>query len=243
MPPSTRRRSRGERAWDDNARAWFAYVNSSADWSRRYLIEPGLKRLLGDVRGVRILDAGCGDGHFSRQLARRGARVTGVDYSARLIEIARSEEERRPRGIRYEVGDVTRRGGLGRGRFDVVLGCQVLMALPDYPAALREMARALHPAGRLVVTINHPCFLLPEDGNYFQSTAIWWKFFEGQVSPTAVYHRPLELYVAALGAAGLAITRVAEPRIAAAVARRKKMLKEARKSAIFLLLEARPVRG
>src|SRR6185295_8169989 len=45
--------------------------------------------LLGDVRGRTVLDFGCGSGQNSLLLARRGARVVGVDISASLIELAR----------------------------------------------------------------------------------------------------------------------------------------------------------
>src|SRR6266508_3605764 len=44
--------------------------------------------LLGDVAGHDVLDAGCGEGYLSRILAGRGARVTGVDLSPRLVELA-----------------------------------------------------------------------------------------------------------------------------------------------------------
>ena len=45
---------------------------------------------LGSVQGMRVLDAGCGEGHLARILAARGANVTAIDVSPRLIDIARS---------------------------------------------------------------------------------------------------------------------------------------------------------
>ncbi len=48
-----------------------------------------IERLLPDVRGTRALDVGCGTGRMSRYLADRGARVLGIDFSAKAIEIAR----------------------------------------------------------------------------------------------------------------------------------------------------------
>jgi SAM-dependent methyltransferase len=50
---------------------------------------PRLLALLGDVAGKTVLDLGCGEGGYARELARRGAAVTGVDGSARLIQVAR----------------------------------------------------------------------------------------------------------------------------------------------------------
>lgn len=64
--------------------------------------------LLGDVRGMRILDLACGHGRITRELARRGARVTGIDISVALLGRALSAEAQEPLGIIY-VKDTSRR--------------------------------------------------------------------------------------------------------------------------------------
>lgn len=76
--------------------------------------------LLGDVRGMRILDLACGHGRITRELARRGARVTGIDISVALLGRALSAEAQEPLGIIY-VKDTSRRirrcrGEVRRGR-------------------------------------------------------------------------------------------------------------------------------
>jgi 2-polyprenyl-3-methyl-5-hydroxy-6-metoxy-1,4-benzoquinol methylase len=53
--------------------------------------EVEIRRRLGDVNGLDVLDLGCGTGRMSRWLAAQGARVTGVDFSAGALAIARSE--------------------------------------------------------------------------------------------------------------------------------------------------------
>jgi 2-polyprenyl-3-methyl-5-hydroxy-6-metoxy-1,4-benzoquinol methylase len=236
MSRKTSAAARNEESWDRNARAWSAHVGGR-DLLRKLVIEPGLARALGPVEGRRVLDAGCGEGLYSRFMARRGARVTGVDFSAGLIDLAREEEARRPLGIRYRVGDLVRRGGMGRDRFDIVVACQVLVGISAPLAALVEMKRVLRPKGRILVVINHPCFLVPDDDNYFNEDPVWWKFFEGQVSKTALYHRTLESYATAFGKAGLAITNLVEPRLAAAAARRHKNLRPASVAPVVLIIE------
>jgi 2-polyprenyl-3-methyl-5-hydroxy-6-metoxy-1,4-benzoquinol methylase len=62
--------------------------------------------LLGNLDGLTILDAGCGEGYLSRVLASRSAKVTGIDVSPRLIQIAREKD---PDGaIEYRVGDLSK---------------------------------------------------------------------------------------------------------------------------------------
>jgi cyclopropane fatty-acyl-phospholipid synthase-like methyltransferase len=56
--------------------------------------------MIGDVRGRRILDAGCGHGYLSRMLAARGARVTGVEPAQALYDYAKEKEAAQPLGIR-----------------------------------------------------------------------------------------------------------------------------------------------
>ena len=48
--------------------------------------------ICGNVEGLALLDVGCGSGYFSRQMARRGARVRGVDSSPRMVALARDLE-------------------------------------------------------------------------------------------------------------------------------------------------------
>ena len=63
-------------------------------------------KLIGDVRGQRVLDVACGEGHFTRMLRRSGAaEVVGIDISQRMIDLAREQETSRPLGITCRVDD------------------------------------------------------------------------------------------------------------------------------------------
>jgi 2-polyprenyl-3-methyl-5-hydroxy-6-metoxy-1,4-benzoquinol methylase len=56
---------------------------------------------MGEIAGQRICDLACGQGRVARHLADLGARVVGIDLSAKLLAIARCSEESEPRGIEY----------------------------------------------------------------------------------------------------------------------------------------------
>ena len=106
--------------------------------------------LLGDVRGRTVLDFGCGSGQNSLLLARRGARVVGVDISASLIALA--ERRLRANGVggaaKFVVGsahDLPVRSD----SVDVVFGIAILHHL-DLAACAREVQRVLKPGGRAI---------------------------------------------------------------------------------------------
>jgi len=120
-----------------------------------------LGQLLGDCRGLTILDAGCGDGFHARRLMAAGAaRVTGIDVSAAMIDLAREQERVQPCGIQYlccaaeNLPDLF--GGAG---FDVVLASYLLHYAADASVLARmcqRLGNALAPGGRLVALVENP---------------------------------------------------------------------------------------
>lgn len=130
-------------------RAWRAGVLGRVTEAIEHQL---LGALLGDVAGRAVLDAGCGDGTFARELARRGAFVTGVDADADMI----AEAQVQAAGL---VGSGAARFQVGRiealpfpdASFDAVVAVTVLCLVPDPARAMAEMARVLKPGGILVV--------------------------------------------------------------------------------------------
>src|SRR3954463_3232826 len=73
---------------------------------RAHIERHTLLGLAGDVAGRAVIDLACGEGHYTRELRRRGAaRVVGVDLSAEMIRLAEAEEAREPLGVGYRAGD------------------------------------------------------------------------------------------------------------------------------------------
>ncbi len=113
---------------------------------------------VGSVDGLRALDIACGHGRMTRELARRGADVVGVDISAALIAKARAAEQERPLGIRYVQGDIASPVHSPLTDFDLVVCSFGLNDIDDPDAALDTISGALRPGGRFVASLLHPCF-------------------------------------------------------------------------------------
>ena len=126
----------------DEFTRWFSF-GLDRRWKAQLLAE--LAPYVGD--STRALDLACGTGDLAYALAARGARVVGIDASARMID----EAKRRVVSSRVEfvVGDMTALEHEDAS-VDVVTAGYALRNVPDYRRALREIARVLKPGGRLL---------------------------------------------------------------------------------------------
>ena len=94
-------------SWDQKAKEWHIQVGDEGDTNRRFNSDPVLWKFLGNnLNQKTVLDAGCGNGYLSRQLAKKGAIVTGVDISAKMIDIAKELTEKRDINVTYYVNSV-----------------------------------------------------------------------------------------------------------------------------------------
>jgi magnesium-protoporphyrin O-methyltransferase len=122
---------------DEKVSGIRATVRAGRDTMRSTL----LSWLPQDLRGRRILDAGCGTGAFSVEAARRGAQVLAIDLSPTLVQLARERLPQRLGAgeIRFEVGDML---DAGLGRFDHVVAMDSLIhyRAADTVAALSQLA-------------------------------------------------------------------------------------------------------
>jgi len=221
------------RYWDENAVAWAAEVRLGRDLAREFLNNPAFLAFVGDLNDQDVLDAGCGEGYNTRILARRGARMTGVDLSERMIALAREEERRQPLGIRYLHTSYADLGELADASFDAVVSFMALMDGPHFDRAMAESFRILRPGGRLAFSITHPCFITKGSrwlrdaegrkvqwvvGDYFNAAG-WvdrWRFTDAppEAPEFAVprFDRTLAEYLNTVLAAGLVLEQIAEPR-------------------------------
>lgn len=108
-----------------------------------------------DVAGKRLLDIGCGGGILSEAMARRGARVTGIDLGAAPLAVARLHLLESGLDVNYEQVSAEDHAAAHAGDYDVVTCLEMLEHVPDPASVLQACAQLLKPGGHLFVsTIN-----------------------------------------------------------------------------------------
>lgn len=105
-------------------------------------------------KGLRVLDVGCGGGFTTEFLAKRGARVAGVDRAVRIVEVAREHAREQGLTIDYRQG-VAESLPFTNETFDVVTCVDVLEHVADLKRTIDEISRVLKPDGLFLFdTIN-----------------------------------------------------------------------------------------
>lgn len=146
-------------SWDHVAEWYDQLVGERGSDHHERVILPGTLRLLGDVRGRRILDVACGQGILCRRLATLGARASGVDAAPRLIALAKSQASERP--IEYHVGDARRLADAVPGPFEGVTCIMALMNIDPLGPVMEGAASRLVSGGTFVAVMLHPAFRAP----------------------------------------------------------------------------------
>jgi SAM-dependent methyltransferase len=212
--------------YDNYAAEYAAYVDireQTGPDADPFGMLPHILGLLGDVTGQDILDAGCGEGYLARILAGRGARVTAVDLSPRLVELSQAKASAGE--IEYRVADLCEPCPDLVGRFDAVASYFVLNDVEQPRGFARTLALALRPGGRAVLGFNNPYDYVVRKGQgsaYFTTGGAVPCGLVSVGVPVSFYHHTLPEYLDAFLDAGLHLTKIVDvdhPNVAAQRAR------------------------
>ena len=212
------------RWWDADADDYHAEHGAflgDADfvWAPEALREQDA-HLLGDVRGKRVLEVGCGAAMCSRWLVGQGARPVAFDLSAGMLRQARAAAGRTGIDVPLVQADATYLP-FATAAFDVAF--TAFGAVPfvaDSARVMREVARVLRPGGRWIFATTHPirwCF--PDDpgpGGLTVATPYWERtpyveYDDDGVATYVEHHRTLGDRVREITAAGLRLVDLVEP--------------------------------
>ena len=252
------------RFWNGNAEVWTKLARAGYDVYRDHFNTPAFFTLLPDVTGLAGLDIGCGEGYNTRLLARRGARITGIDIAEDFVAYARKAESEEPLGIEYRVASAVALPFTDE-TFDFATGFMSFMDVPETDRVLAEAHRVLRPDGFLQFSICHPCFDTPhrrnlrdssgrtyaiEVGDYFhnlEGEVTEWLFSAAPPEATAGlpkflaprFTRTLSQWLNLLIDIGFRLERLAEPRPSNETVRKCPALQDSEVVSYFLHVRAR----
>jgi malonyl-CoA O-methyltransferase len=196
------------------------------------LEEPRVVELLGDVRGLDVVDLGCGTGRHAVRLAGAGARVTAVDFSEAMV--ARAAGKPGWAQVRFRAHDLTQPLPVANASFDRVLSCLVLEHIRDVESFFAECRRICRPTGFVLVSAMHPAMMLQGIQARFVDPGTG-----AEVRP-ASHTSTISDYVMAALRAGLSIDHLSEHAVGAELAARSPRAAKYLGWPMLLLMRLRP---
>jgi ubiquinone/menaquinone biosynthesis C-methylase UbiE len=171
-------------------------------------------RLLGDLRGKRVLDLGCGTGAAAIAFAQQGAIVIALDASDARLAHARERAERDEVKVEWRKGDLADLAFLRAESIDAAFSADAVAEVDDAARLFRQVQRVLKPNGPFVFSYEHPMALCigPSEAvarSYFEPGPI---DVERDGETARVYTRGIGEVFTELGRAGFRVDTVLEPR-------------------------------
>ncbi len=197
-------------AYQDLADHYAAHIETKPH--NAYYDRPTMVAMWPELVGKRVLDAGCGPGVYTKLLLERGAVVTAIDMSDRMLELAR---QRLGADADLRLVDMSRPLDMFEsGEFAFVNAPLSLDYIEDWRLVFAEFRRILQPGGLVQFSCGHPAF----DAEYYQTTQYFsveqvectWKGFGKHVVMPS-YRRSLQELFAPLIENGFQLTKVVEP--------------------------------
>ncbi|MFF9806906.1 class I SAM-dependent methyltransferase [Streptomyces coeruleorubidus] len=202
---------RAETAYHGELGEYFAALATN-NASNAHTDRPAMLKLAGDVGGLRVLDVGCGAGHYAAELRNRGAaEIVGVEGSETLL---RATRERLGDGVELHHHDLEEPlTFLKDASFDLAVMALVYHHVEAREQLLAELRRVLRPGGTLLVSTTHPA----GDWTWFEGSYFSDERVEAPIAGgfTIRYWRmTLEKLLGELLGAGFVLEQLVEPRAA-----------------------------
>jgi len=211
-------------SWGKSA-TWYDKLLGEDDTYQRKVILPNLLRQLNLKRGEIVLDLACGQGFFSNEFYKTGAKVIGCDIAEELIEIAKKKS---PKEIEYKICSSNKLDFLTNASVNKIVCILALQNIQDIIGTMKECRRVLKKDGEFFLVLNHPAFRIPQWSSWMwdEEVSVQYRRIDRYMSEDKVkiqthpgtdpskftfsFHRPLQYYFKMLAKNGLAVTGMEE---------------------------------
>jgi SAM-dependent methyltransferase len=197
-------------AWDLYAAAYQRAANWSCDVAHYGPDLPTERelRLLGDLKGKRVLELGCGAAQCSIAFAKQGAITIGVDFSSEQLAHARRLSQQEEVRVELRLGDLADLAFLTADSIDLVFAADAFGYIKDLDRVFRQVHRVLKVGAPLVFSLPHPASFDPHDRNYWDPTAVPEPRLDGKFS---IYPHTFGQLYASLSRASYRLEAFVEP--------------------------------
>jgi ubiquinone/menaquinone biosynthesis C-methylase UbiE len=159
-------------SWGNEAE-WYDNYLADSDSYQRQIIMPSIVRIIDPHPGKKILDLACGQGLFSESMIDKGANVIGVDISPELIALAKDRFKNKISKEDVFIvspADKMISAGVAESSCDSAMCILASQNIKEFDVAIKETAKILKPKGKLVIVLNHPCFRVPKQSDWYFDT-------------------------------------------------------------------------
>jgi len=215
---------KAQKDWNQFAENYQAFRGEPGTYNE--LVEiPAMLGLIGNVRRKKVLDTGCGYGYYSILLAEKGAIVTGIDISEKMVKLSEDNANKASVHCQFFVCDMQDLSMFASNTFDMVISSVVVGYVDDLGKAFSEVFRVLKHNGVFAFSENHSILRgsweKDDEGrrlhwnidNYFERSVrtTEWLMQSGRVFETSSRHRTVQDYFDALISSGFVVEKLLEP--------------------------------
>jgi len=197
-------------SYEEMAEYYFKYVDMKP--FNAYYERPATISLLPQVRGKKVLDAGCAAGWYTKWLLEEGASVIALDFSPNMIEMTKKRVGNKAKVIKADLNEPLH--FIEDKSIDIILSSLTLHYIKSWNLVMSEFNRILKRDGQLIISIHHPFmdFTVFNKENYFLTELLddEWNTNNGKVK-VQFYRRPLSAIITPIIDAGFTIERLLEP--------------------------------
>lgn len=213
-------------SWESAEKWYGGCVGEKGHYYHQAVIFPNAMKLLGSPKEGSLLDLGCGQGVFARQLPEKMVYY-GVDSSKSLIEQAKKITKSKL--SQFFVSDVSKDLSIEKKDFDYASFILSLQNMEHPHKAIAIASKHLKKEGRLLIVLNHPCFRIPRQSNWGidANAKLQYRRINSYMTPQAIpiqthpgkgeassttysYHHPLSSYSSWLLAEKFSILKLEE---------------------------------
>jgi SAM-dependent methyltransferase len=197
-------------AYEKLAEAYASRIDTKPH--NAYYERPATISLLPNLKGKRVLDAGCGPGVYTEWLLKNGSDVVAIDNSPKMVALAKKRVGDKAKIIQADIGEPL--FFLKNETFDIVISTLALDYVENWKGVFEEFYRILVKTGYLIISIGHPLadFIQNKSDNYFKTELVEWEW-KGFGLPVRVpyYRRPFNAAINPLLKSGFNLECILEP--------------------------------